>query len=409
MNRRDAATTTRIAAVLLASALGAISVSAETVTTTEVSAFVNAIRSSSDTEATVYTLSKAKLTFSSRGANETKGQVTLDFKAGGDAVALTLQKAWMKARLDAVRLTLGKTRLSWGEGVLFNAGNVIFGSTAVDLSAEDLRDDNTWLTAVTLPFGDFSFLEAVALPPDLPLSAIIAKSMNPAAPTPVFGGWENCSAGGRFYAKLGEVKAEAGYLWAGESATNTVAAHKPYLSLQGNLLADWHLSTSARVVPSSSASTNPEVKDWAVSAGLYNQWSIPSLGSEGSGDASIGTLAFRLEASLRPYESWEARKIASAAVSPAAFLSGGTSLDSPYALLVYPELSWKTNTVYAFLRAIVSPIDLSSQTALAVQWAPLQGFKLVGSVSVQSGEEGDLFGWSRSGAWQAVIGTKLSF
>lgn len=397
-----------VAAFLFASAAGGAF--AETLTTTEVSAFVGAVRASAADESSLYALSEAKLTFSSRGAGETKGLVALDFKAG-DAVLLDLKKAWMKARLDPVRLTLGKTRLSWGEGAIFNAGNVIFGTTAVDLSAEDLRDDNAWLAALTVPLGDFSFIEAVALPPDPPLAAMLANGVNPAAPDPVFGSWEHCSAGSRFYTKLGEVKVEAGYLWAGKSTTDASveAAHKPYLSLQGNFLFDWHASTSARVLPQEGGADAFSVEDWTISAGLYTQWSIPAIGEEGSGESTLGTLAFRLEASVRPYESWEARTIAAAPASPASLVSGGVSLESPYALLVYPELSWKTSTVYAFLRSLISPIDLSARIALVVQWAPLQGFKIIGSVSAQAGEDEDLFGWNRSGAWQAMVGTKLSF
>lgn len=387
-------------ALLFAYAAAGFGAAAETTATTEISAFVRAVGTGQGSDAAVFALSEAKLTFNSRGASDTKGQVQLDFKAG-DTVLLSLSKAWIKARLDAVRLTAGKTRLSWGEGALFNAGNVIFGSTSVDLSAEDLRDDNAWLAAATVPFGDFSFLELVVLPPDPPIAAILAKSANPAAADPVFGGWERVSAGGRLYTKLSGVKVEAGYLWAGES-DEASAAHKPYLSLQGHLLADWHLSASARGAPDGSA-----VEDSAVSFGLYRQWSVPASFSAGSGDASAGTLAARFEALYRPEGSWTATDARTDA-SLSSFLTG-TAVDSPYALLVYPELSWRTNSAYLFLRALVSPVDASARTALAFQWAPLQGFKLLGSVSAQAGGAEDLFGWDRLGSWQAALGARLTF
>ena len=377
---------------------------AETLATTEISAFAAAIRSSGATEASVYALSEVKLTLSSLGASGTKGQATLDFKAG-DAVLIDLQKAWMKARLGSLVLTSGKTRLAWGEGALFNAGNVIFGTSAVDLSAEDLRDENAWLVAAAIPFGDFSFIEAVFLPPDPPLAAIIADSLNPMAPDPVFGGWENCSAGGRAYTKLGGVKLEAGYLWAGEPTTEAIvsAAHKPYASLQGNLWVDWHLSSSANVDPADGA-----VSDWTVSTGAYRQWPVPASGEE-SGDSSLGTLALRLEALIRPNEAWNESTVAAPVQMSASSLSGGTSLESPYALLLYPELSWRATTLFVFLRSLVSPVDLSARTAFALQWGPLQGFKIIGNVSVQTGEDGDLFAWDRVGAWQAMIGSRLSY
>lgn len=363
---------------------------AETLVATEIAAVASAVRTTSADEAAVSAFSGAKLTFSSSPSPETKGQVTLNVKAG-DTVNVDLQKAWVKARLDAVRLTIGKTRLSWGEGALFNAGNVIFGDTAVDLSAEDLRDDNAWLAAANLPLGDFSFLEAVVLPPVLSAEG---------------GGPENSSFGGRAYTRLGGVKMEAGYLRSGESVDRAVpAAHEPYFSLQGNAWADWHLSSSASVRGTALA---PSAEDWTISSGLYRQWSVPAA-DDGSGDSVLGTFALRLEASIRPDGSWTAETIQAAPAGPTALAGGATSLDSPYALLLYPELSWRADTVLLLARSLVSPMDLSALSAVSVQWAPLEGLRLIGSVAVQSGQADDLFSWDRPGAWQATVVSRFSF
>ena len=381
-----------------AAVLGAVSLAgpaipaagADTLLATEIAAVAAAVRTTSATEAAVSAFSGAKLTFASSPSPETKGQVTLNIKAG-EAVSVDLQKAWVKARLDAVGLTIGKTRLSWGEGALFNAGNVIFGDTAVDLSAEDLRDDNAWLAAANLPLGDFSFLEAVVLPPVL--SADVGSP-------------ENCSFGGRAYTRLGGVKLEAGYLRSAESVDRTVpAAHEPYFSLQGNAWADWHLSSSASVRGTALA---PSAEDWTISSGVYRQWSVPAA-DDGSGDSVLGTFALRMEASIRPDGSWTAETIQTAPAGPTALAGVATSLDSPYALLLYPELSWRADTVLLLARSLVSPMDLSALSAVSVQWAPLEGLRLIGSVAVQTGQAGDLFSWNRPGAWQATAVSRFSF
>lgn len=43
-------------------------------------------------------------------------------------VAIEVPRAYVKLRFPWMRVTLGKTRLSWGQGLPFNAGDLIFGS-----------------------------------------------------------------------------------------------------------------------------------------------------------------------------------------------------------------------------------------------------------------------------------------
>ena len=155
--------------LVFAFALPPLPVRAETVVSTELTLLANAERTESG-GAGFYNVSNGKFSLSSRGLSEVKGQLTVDVKVT-DTVLIDVQKAWLKAQLAAFRLTMGKTRLSWGEGYMYNAGDVIFGGKGADLSAEELRDNNAWLASLYLPVGDFSFVEAVALPPDLPVLA----------------------------------------------------------------------------------------------------------------------------------------------------------------------------------------------------------------------------------------------
>jgi hypothetical protein len=87
------------------------------------------------------------------------------------ATVITVPRAEIRWRMDAgastVRFTVGRTRLTWGDGQLYNAGDVINGvrPSNTDLTATTLRDETQWLTVAYLPLGRFSFLEAVALFP----------------------------------------------------------------------------------------------------------------------------------------------------------------------------------------------------------------------------------------------------
>lgn len=347
----------------------------------------------------VYNLSEGKFSLNSAGSAEVKAQLTADIKIT-DTVIFDITKAWVKARLAALRLTVGKTRLSWGEGFMFNAGDVIFNGKNADLSAEDLRDNNTWLTALYLPLGDFSFIEAVFLPPDLPIKEYLSSLQNPSAPKPTLASFDTSSAGGRLYTKLGGLKLEAGYLWDGADALN-----KPYISLQGNLGADIHLSSSIGI-PANDPWTTDTPKNWEISTGLLYQLSLSSGEDSGATETpTSGSLDFRLEASVKPYGEWSAQSLA---LPPFSFTSDG-SVESPYALSVFPQISWKSDTLFVFARGIWSPVDMSGIASLGLQWGPLQGFKILTGFSLQLGETVDVYGFDRARGWQLTLGTRVNF
>ena len=159
-----------------------------------------------------------------------------------DTALIDVSRAFIKARFPAFRLTLGKTRLSWGEGFMFNAGDVIFDSlsTSADLTADEIRTRGTWLASAYIPLGRFSFAEAVLLPPAFdPLTYLIDSRIAAEAgedPPEIPRGYRS-SGGLRIVLRPGGIKTETGYLYSGESES-----HKPYVSFQGNLIADWHLS-----------------------------------------------------------------------------------------------------------------------------------------------------------------------
>jgi hypothetical protein len=151
---------------------------------------------------------------------------------------LQVKKAYVKTRLPGFKLTLGKTRLAWGEGVVFNAADVVFGSLnpVLDLTQTELRSDTAWLTAVNVPLGNFAFLEGVLLPPALDYERGEVSSLT------------SSSIGGRAYFLAGGIKVEGGYLYKGETKVQADAlGHRPYISLQGNFGPDWYLSSSLAI------------------------------------------------------------------------------------------------------------------------------------------------------------------
>ena len=291
------------------------------------------------------------LSISSGRSGNVRGEVVLktptNLNATPDAIyEEILHKAYFKARFPSVRLTAGKTRLSWGDGMLFNAGDVLYGSndTSVTLTQSELRSETGLLVSLNYPLGFFSFAEAVVLPsPDMQI--------------------EHMGGGARLYTTVQETKVEAGYLTSYESER----LHKPYISLQGNIGPDWYLSSSL-AIPQSGDIGEETLDSWVITGGLFH---IQYLENDKN-------VSLRLEFLTRPAGNWEAE----------------SQDDKDCPLLLYPEVVYTPSSSLSWsLRTIISPLDLSFNTTLGVNWAVLEGFSLLGFLSSPFGETGDLFSW----------------
>jgi hypothetical protein len=281
-----------------------------------------------------------------------------------DVVSLDVSQAYIKVRFPWFRLTLGKTRVSWGDGFVFNAGDVVFasmGTISDDLFAETLRDETAWLGALNFPVGPFSFLEAVFLPYD-PLGL-----GNPSYPV---------SGGARGVFKFDAIKTtlEFGYL-----ASSPYGEHRPYISLHGHLLVDWNLSASMAIPMG-----DPQWQQWdewvGISAGMFH---LVNLGLN-------RTLSFRLEAAIRPGAEWEEA-------------SAGTD----YGLFLFPEIAFSpTDTVALQLRSFLSPVDLSGLFMVGASWNVYQGLDVFSYATVNAGEwKKDFFSLDQEGSvsWTAGL------
>lgn len=316
---------------------------------------------------------KGGLSFQSGGNRNVRAELAFDFNYPDSpgVPAITLQKAYVKSRFPSFRLTVGKTRLAWGDGFVFNSGDVIFGSTSpyVNLTASELRTETAWLTSVNYPLGRFSFLEALVKAPDM-------------IPNVGLGEAKDLGAGLRLYTKLAGIKVETGYYFNGTDdtvgAVSVDALHRPYFSLQGNFGPDFYINSSLAIPASDGNNLETVVKDtFNISFGLFH---VQEVGYDNS-------LSFRLESVVLPFLDWnEADGVAGS-----------------YAMLIYPEITLALGQSMSIsLRSIFSPIDLSAQFTAGFSWNVFEGFNLLSFATFNAGDGNDTFSWSKD-SWNPAV------
>jgi hypothetical protein len=133
-------------------------------------------------------IGSADLTIKSTGNRDVKGELSLIYvpmeavTAAGtppaNVSAVILDKASIKVQFPSLRLTMGKTRIGWGEGYVFNSGDVLYGSLSpsVDLTADSARNETAWLTLIRWSPGR-TYVEAIAMAPAMNLT----DTVNPMA------------------------------------------------------------------------------------------------------------------------------------------------------------------------------------------------------------------------------------
>jgi hypothetical protein len=320
------------------------------------------------------TLGTARVSMNASSEN-VKAEVAVDAILG-DGIVASLARASIGVRFPSFRLTVGKARLSWGEGMAFNAGDLLFGSTStvgLDLTADALRDDAAWLASVYVPLGQFSFAEAVALPPPVDVVELVE---NPLAPLP---DPSEIALGGRVQGKLLGIKTEAAYLFRGAELTHNAA-----VSLQGNLVVDWHLSASASI-----PAIAPEAGDLAeglrLSAGLFH---LQRLGDR-------ATLSIRLETLVAPGGSWNEEEPPATPV---------------YGILLYPELVLGIDDTFSVtVRALVSPVDGSALFVPGVSLSLHKGLTFLGMMSASIGDGTDSYSFDRAGGLAFILGCAYTY
>ncbi len=315
-----------------------------------------------ESEFSLLSYGEGRLDLRSYGNKNVRGQLQLDALLS-EEVKLDVPRAFIKVRFPGFRFTVGKTRVSWGEGFLFNAGNVVFKDISLleNLAELELRDETDWMFVPYVPLGTFSFIEGLLLPHP----RLTGGSDGPRVPVAV--PLSQIDTGSRIVTKALGVKIEGGYLYKGSKER-----HRPYVSFQGNLLTvDWHLSSSL-AIPSEDPDRQALRDGWDISIGLFRLVNLPSSGS----------ITFRFESFIRPFGQWQE--------------SGPSASD--YGIYLYPEVTVAVNdSLTCFVRSIVSPIDLSALNFAGLRWNIFQGFTMSFFFSLMLGDENDHYGWNQQG------------
>ncbi len=331
---------------------------------------------------------KADMRIASTGNTNMRAEVSVEFYpvdlSGGSSVAgvpaLNLKRLWFKANFPNWRLTAGKTKVAWGNGLVFNSGDVIFGSLSpyLDFTQSTIRDDTAFLTAFNIPTGNFSYIEGVLLPPSLlydETDGLMVQTI------------DKTSGGLRFFGRLGGWRLEAGYLYKGDPKVATdLLGHRPYFSFHGHAGVDIYAAASLAAGYDYQISGADQNRDsWDEISKTIN-FSIGAFHQFQTGYNS--TLTLRLETLVMPWQNWGPQ--------PYQDIIDGTA--GYYGIMIYPEITWMLrSTWFTTLQSIISPVDSSAQITTTFGWHVFQGFTLLGFVVVNTGDENDIFANDRTG------------
>jgi len=299
---------------------------------------------------TLFPTADGQIIFASSANSQVKGEVRLKALAGMGQETWDLSRAWIRFRIPDPSLifNLGKTRLLWGEGLVFNTGDMIHGSMdrGVNLGAEELRAEANWLGGIKWSFGPFSFLEGV-----LRLDEAQANAEGDAPPI-LFPSIHSLSSGARIRFPLGSLSTEASYFW-------SKGIHSASLTAQFALGINWFFSSRINIPHPGFQGTEQE--ELFFSAGLYD---VFPLGSD-------NRLSTRLETLFLP------------AQSPSWYL--------------FPEISFSWDQIHSLsLRALGAVQEPSAHWALSYTWSALQGLKVLFTLSGNAGGENTSFGWGNT-------------
>jgi len=227
-----------------------------------------------------------------------------EFATNGNTMAVVqsgeLDRAYVKIRLPwfdgrKMRLNIGKMPVSWGYGMVYNAGDIIFGALPSDSSGgttsgfatsesslSELRAAADWFVNASLPIVSGLSFEPLFR---LPLSLNDFQGANKQVDVPSFGGrilwtpyWQALET------------AEAGYLASRDGKT-----HYAYAGVDGNLSVDYNLAAQARIDTDSDKSPDTQ---WVVSGALAKIFTFVNYDT-----GYEMPLSFRLEALWIPTQN----------------------------------------------------------------------------------------------------------
>ncbi len=179
-----------------------------------------------------------------------------------------LDKAYSKIRIPFInnsfmRFSAGKMPLSWGYGMVYNSGDILFSNTAILSSSniytageDSMRTFSDWAFHLYVPFKDIAAAEAVFLPP-LEFTYVNPQITRTAV---------------RFlfmpYALFIE-NAEIGASLENNIAQQNISSVKFYGAIDGTLFLDYTLCSSIALSPDNTNSASFNKDFWSISGSLF--------------------------------------------------------------------------------------------------------------------------------------------
>lgn len=276
---------------------------------------------------------------------------------------LSLRKFNVRVRFPGVlSFTIGKTRSTWGNGTIFNSGDILFNSTSAAISwqQDDKRQDTAWLASLNVPFSKFGFIEGVLLAPALSSTGSLTSggSLQP-------GKISDMGGGGRISQDWGKFQAEGGYIYKGQHKAGTQTSG--YSDFLGNTLyaaaqldagALWGVDMSDTLnlkgKGSSQLDSDMAKRSFSVSFNSNYTWNLYY---------NTQTLALDVEGVVFPYYSWTPRVATRSIGDP-----GYDPLTDETAMRLYASLTWSVSTWMFFVNTIYMPLNYESQIYFGAQW-----------------------------------------
>lgn len=193
--------------------------------------------------------------------------------------SFTVDKAYFKTRIPFIndsfmRLSIGKMPISWGYGMIYNAGDILFSqspnSDLVSGSPNDislLRSFSDWAFHLYLPLSGSIIAEAVFLPPLEPvfITEHITRSALQFQFLPYTGFLETAQLGASLQ---------------NNSREKSFNALKMYGGLDGTLFLDYNVCSSIEFAPLANEIFVFDKDSWSLSAALFYSLSKAGLRTE---------------------------------------------------------------------------------------------------------------------------------
>lgn len=310
-----------------------------------------------------------------------KALFAIEANVSDKAAGFGIYQAYIRFRTNngLFRFTMGKAPISWGEGIYYNAGDVLFSSTnpSMDFNRVIKTDNTRWVIVPYFSIGSNGFFEALISTPSLSYyDTFIYNYLDGIG----FGGdlsylndpsWSNLNAGFRFSWKSLDVQWQTGVMYIGSDTLT-----RPFISMSGGIAqtVDWYLSSRVGLSPDG-FNDGDWYKSWDISLGFYFPWVFR--------DSS--NLSIRVEGLIRPLGNW--------------YLQNGISsneweITREYlAAQAFLDITYILNSFFTFsFRDIYSIIDQSTVINVMFTLSPLQDLSLTFNTIIQvGGKDNTLF------------------